>query len=70
MTHTAPMTQIQIREKVLQMNTQINSQLKRAGILNSKGKNVKSLDDMPDSEWKTWMFDLISVRNYLDSQIN
>lgn len=64
------MTQIQIREKVRQMNTQINSQLKRAGVLNSKGKNVKSLDDMPESEWKTWMFDLISVRDYLDSQTN
>jgi hypothetical protein len=64
------MTQIQIREKVLAMNLQINSQLKRAGVLNSKGKNIKSLDSLPDSEWKTWMFDLISVRDYLDNLIN
>jgi hypothetical protein len=64
------MTFQQASDKVRQLNLQINSQLRRAGILNHKGQNVKKLSDQPDSEWKTWMYDLISVRDYLIKEYN
>lgn len=70
MTHTTTMTVQQAYEKVRQMNLQINSQLRRAGVLDSKGRNVKNLSDMPDSDWKSWMYDLISVRDFLISEYN
>ena len=62
-------TTIQINDKVREMNLQINSQLKRAGILDHKGRNVKSLQDEPESEWKTWMLDLIDYRDELEQQL-
>ena len=66
MTNTcAPLTPIQAREKVLKMNLQINQQLKRAGVLDHKGSVVKPLDTLPDSEWKNWIYDVISVRDFL-----
>ena len=53
------------REKVRELNAKIIQQLKRVGIINHKGKYVKGLDSMPDSDWKSWMYDLISARDYL-----
>lgn len=70
MSHTTTMTPQQARDKVRQMNLQINSQLKRAGVLDSKGRNIKNLGDLPDSEWKSWMYDLMSVRDYLITEYN
>jgi hypothetical protein len=66
----AALTAITAREKVREMNLQINQQLKRAGVLDHKGNLVKTLDSLPDSEWKSWMYDVISVRDYLIKEFN
>lgn len=44
------------REEWRALNVQINSQLKRAG---------KPLSELPDSEWKTWITELIQYRDTL-----
>jgi len=50
-----------IREEVRSLNIQINSQLKRAG---------KPLSQLPNSEWKQWIIQLIEYRDSLDSKVN
>lgn len=58
------------REQYLNLNTQINSQLKRAGLMNNNGtKVVKPLDTLPDSEWKTWIKELMIIRDNLGKQL-
>lgn len=57
--------QIKIREEWRSLNIQINSQLKRAGVVNHKGKIVKPLAELADSEWKTWILELIKYRDSL-----
>lgn len=59
------------REEYLNLNLQINSQLKRAGVLNTKGtKVIKSLDTLPDSEWKNWIKELIVIRDAKGNQLD
>ena len=53
--------QIKIREEWKSLNVKINQQMKRAG---------KTLPEMPDSEWKTWMYQLIEYRDTLTKKIN
>ena len=58
------------RETYLNLNTQINGQLKRAGVLNHNGtKVVKPLDSLPESEWKTWIKELMIIRDNLGNQL-
>lgn len=55
-------------EQYRALNLQINSQLKRAGVMNNAGtKVVKPLDSFPESEWKTWMKELIALRDSLET---
>ena len=53
-----------IREEWRSLNLQINNQFRAAGVVNHKGKIVKPLTELPDSEWKTWILELIK---YMDS---
>lgn len=48
--------QIKIREEWRALNVQINSQLKRAS---------KPLNELPESEWKKWIIELIKHRDTL-----
>lgn len=48
--------EIKTREEWRTLNVQINSQLKRAG---------KPLNEMPDSEWKFWIVELMQYRDNL-----
>jgi len=48
--------QILLNEKWRKLNVQINQQLKRAG---------KPLNEMPESEWKTWITELMQYRDEL-----
>lgn len=52
--------QILLREKWLSLNIQINQQLKRAG---------KPLNEIPESEWKSWITELMAYRDELTNQI-
>jgi hypothetical protein len=61
--------QVVTNEKVRGLNLQINSQLKRNGVLNHKGQLVIKLSDMPASEWKTWITELITYRDELQNQL-
>lgn len=61
--------QIQLNDKVRNLNLQINQQLKRAGVLNAKMNVVKPLSELPNSEWKNWIAELIEYRNKLESQL-
>lgn len=54
-------TKVKIREEWLALNVQINSQLKRAG---------KPLNELPESEWKKWITELIQYRDSLTPQIS
>lgn len=47
---------IKIREEWRTLNVQINSQLKRAG---------KPLNELPESEWKKWIIELMNYRDTL-----
>lgn len=59
-----------VREQCRALTLQINSQLKRAGVINSNAtKIVRPLDTMPDSEWKTWIKELIQIRDSLSLQL-
>jgi hypothetical protein len=49
--------QVVIREKWMATNRQINQQLKRMKITN--------LADEPESEWKTWILELMKQRDQL-----
>ena len=60
----------QQRDKVRELNLQINARLTSAGVLDSKGKLIKLLTDFPPSEWKNWITELIIYRNKLDAQIS
>jgi len=51
------------REKWLELNQQINQQLRAAGVMNHTGKIVKPFDTLPESEWKQWMKEKINLRN-------
>ena len=50
--------QILIREEWRNLNIQINQQLKRVG---------KPLSEIPESEWKSWITDLMKHRDELTS---
>ena len=54
-------TEIKIREEWRALNVQINSQLKRAG---------KPLNELPDSEWKNWILELIKYRDSLTPKVS
>jgi hypothetical protein len=47
---------IKIREEWRVLNLKISQQLKRAG---------KPLEEMPESEWKSWIIDLMKYRDSL-----
>ena len=51
---------IKLRDEWRSLNVQINSQLKRAG---------KPLNELPDSEWKEWILELIKYRDSITVQI-
>ena len=57
-----------LRVKIRELNLQINSQLKRAGILNHKGQLVTKLADHPNKDWKEWITELIAIRDEYDTQ--
>ena len=63
-------TATKTRDKVRQLNLQINSQLRGAGIIDHKGKLVKKLSDSPEGEWKEWMIELIALRDKLANECN
>ncbi len=50
--------QVVIRDKVRNLNLQINQQIKRSG---------KTLAEAPESEWKTWVLELIKMRDELEA---
>lgn len=57
---------IKQREEWRKLNSQINQQLKSAGVLNSQGtKIIKPLNLLPQSEWKSWIIELIKYRDSL-----
>lgn len=47
---------LNIKEEWRTLNVQINSQLKRAG---------KPLNELPESEWKKWIIELMNYRDTL-----
>lgn len=49
-------SQIKIRQEWRALNLEINSQLKSAG---------KPLSQLPDSEWKQWIIELMNYRDTL-----
>lgn len=57
-------------DEVRELNIRINNQLRAAGITNHKGQLVKRLPDEPESEWKTWITELIAYRDQLAASIN
>lgn len=54
------MTNVQLvtREKWMKVNNQINQQLKR--------NKITDLQSEPESEWKTWILELMKQRTELD----
>jgi hypothetical protein len=59
-----------IREQYLNLNLQINSQLKAAGVVDKNNtKVIKPLDTFPDSEWKSWVKELMAIRDKLQNEI-
>lgn len=60
-----------LREQYLALNSQINSQLKRAGVVNKNcTKIVKPLDTLPDNEWKIWIKELMTIRDDIAMQLD
>ena len=57
------------REKWRELNLQINGQLKAAGVIDHRGKIVNPLDTFPASEWKTWIMELMQIRDRLTETI-
>lgn len=58
-------THIINRDEWRNLNLQINSQLRANGITDHKGRNVKDLHNEPESEWKTWILELMKMRDQL-----
>jgi len=54
--NTMTSTEIKIRQQWRALNLEINSQLQRAG---------KPLSQLPDSEWKQWIIELMNIRDTL-----
>ena len=59
------MKNVTVRDEWRKLNLQISNQLRANGVCDHKGKIVKSLDDMPQSEWKEWITELINYRDSL-----
>lgn len=71
MTPTNPNYKIYIDGRVRELNVQINQQLKRAGVINKANtKVINPLETLPQSEWKSWITDLIKYRDTLLEELN
>ena len=53
--------EIKKREEWRALNVKINSHLKRVG---------KPLSELPETEWKNWIIELIKYRDNLTSQLS
>ncbi len=61
--------QIQNKKKWCELNLQIRSQLIANKVMDYKGNIITKITHMPDSEWKTWICELMKIRDNLTTLI-